>query len=146
MTTILYAQGQPRLELDIQNVKLNMTDEEASGESEIVYTPGDTVQFTILAKNTGTAVMLNPEIVDPIPEGLEYLTNSVTGENCEIFFSIDDGSQYAEWPILVLVDNGQGTQVGQQATPDQVTHIKWVINDQIPAGGEKTLSFQAVVK
>ena len=146
MSTILYAQGQPKLELDIQDVKLNMTAEEASGEAEIVYSPGDTIQYTILVKNTGTANMANPEIVDPIPEGLDYVANSATGENCEIFFSINDGSLYSEWPVMVRIDTGQGTQTRQQATPDQVTHIKWIINDQIPAGGQKTLYFRTVVK
>lgn len=146
LSTILHAQGQPKLELDIQDVKLNMTAEEASGEADVVYSPGDTVEYTIFVKNTGTASVSNPEIVDPIPEGLAYVANSATGDNCKIFFSINDGSQYSEWPIMVRIDNGQGTQIGQQARPDQVTHIKWIINDQIPAGTQKSLRFRAVVK
>lgn len=146
ITTILYAQGQPKLELVIQEQKVNMTAEEASGEKDIIYAPRDTIEYKIFAKNTGTAVMVDPEIVDPIPEGLAYVANSATGENCQIFFSINDGFQYSEWPVMILVKSGQGTQVGQRAKPEQITHIKWVVNDRIPAGSERILSFRVVVK
>ena len=47
---------------------------------------------------------------------------------------------------MIRVESGQGTQVGQRAQPEQVTHIKWMVNDRIPAGSEKILSFRVVVK
>ncbi|MFO7890214.1 MAG: DUF11 domain-containing protein [bacterium] len=145
-TTILYAQGQPKLELVIEEQKVNMTAEEASGEKDVIYSPGDTIEYTIYAKNTGTGVMVEPEIMDPIPEGLSYVANSAFGENCQIFFSINDGLQYSEWPIMVQVESDSGAQIAQRARPDQVTHIKWIVNERIPAGSEKILSFRAVVQ
>jgi len=146
ISTILYAQGQPKLELVIEEQKVNLTAEEASGEKDIIYSPGDTIEYTIYAKNTGTGVMVDPEIVDPIPEGLSYVTDSATGENCQIFFSINDGLQYSEWPVMVQMENDSGAQIAQRAEPEQVTHIKWIVNERIPAGSEKILSFRAVVQ
>ena len=146
ISTILYAQGQPKLELVIEEQKVNLTAEEASGEKDIIYSPGDTIEYTIYAKNTGTGVMVDPEIVDPIPEGLSYVTDSASGENCQIFFSINDGLQYSEWPVMVQMENDSGAQIAQRAEPEQVTHIKWIVNERIPAGSEKILSFRAVVQ
>lgn len=146
ISTILYAQGQPRLELIIEEQKVNLTAEEANGEKEVIYSPGDTIEYTIYAKNTGTGVMVEPEIVDPIPEGLTYVENSASGENCQIIFSINDGLKYNEWPVMIQVENESGTQVGQRARPEQITHIKWMVNERIPAGSQKILSFRAVVK
>ena len=145
-TTLLYAQAQPKLELVIEEQKVNLTAEEARGEKEVIYSPGDTIEYTIIAKNTGTGVMVDPEIVDPVPEGLSYVANSASGENCQIFFSINDGFKYNEWPIMIQMESDSGTQLGKQASADQVTHIKWIVNDRIPAGSEKILSFRAVVK
>ena len=146
VTAILYAQGRPNLELDIQERKINLTDAEAGGEADITYTPGDTIEFVILAKNTGDGVMVTPEIVDPVPEGTAYVAGSARGENCQIFFSIDDGFKYTEWPVMIQITNDEGTRVGQTARPDQVTHIKWLVNENIPAGGEKNLVFRVMVR
>ncbi len=146
MTIQLFAQGKPKLELSITERKINMSADEKAGQAEIVYSPGDTIEYTILAKNVGKGLMTKPEIVDPIPEGVAYIANSAKGDNCQIFFSINDGKQYTEWPIMISVTNDQGVQVGKKADADQVTHIKWMINESLPAGGEKELKFRVTVK
>jgi uncharacterized repeat protein (TIGR01451 family) len=146
MAIQLFAQGKPKLEMEISETKINMSATEKTGESDIVYSPGDTIEYTILAKNVGKGLMTKPEIVDPIPQGVVYLANSAKGTNSQIFFSINDGRQYTEWPIMISVTNDQGVQVGKKASADQVTHIKWMINEAIPAGGQKELSFRVTVK
>lgn len=139
------AQAQPKLELEISERKINVTAEE-EGETAVTYSPGDTIEYTILAKNVGNGLMTKPEIVDPIPKGVAYVANSAKGKNCQIFFSINDGKLYTEWPIMIPETNDQGVQVGKQASPDQVTHIKWLVNETIPAGGQKELTFRVKVK
>ena len=146
MTMNLFAQGKPKLELEISEMKINRTAGEKTGQADIVYSPGDTIEYTILAKNVGKGLMTKPEIVDPIPQGVAYIANSAKGKNCQIFFSINDGQLYTEWPIMIPVTNDQGVQVGKQANAAQVTHIKWMINETIPAGGQKELSFRVTVK
>lgn len=136
------AQGQPKLEIEIRDNKINMTQQETSG-GDIAYSPGDTLEYVILAKNTGDGVMTNPEIVDPVPQGVDYIAESATGENCRILFSANGGMRYSEWPVTLPSPQGEGTR---QARPDEITHIKWEIREAIPAGGQKTLSFRVIVE
>ena len=145
LTITMAAHGQPKLELEISEKKIGPSTK-ANEESGITYSPGDTIEYTIRAKNVGNSLMTRPEIVDPIPSGTSYVANSAAGTNCQIFFSINNGELYTEWPIMIPQTNDQGTQVGKEAGPDQVTHIKWLINETIPAGGEKELTFKVMVK
>jgi uncharacterized repeat protein (TIGR01451 family) len=141
----LLAQGQPRLEIEIQEQKINLTRQEKNG-AEIVYTPGDTIEYTVIAKNTGDAVMLEPTIVDPVPEGVEYIVGSAGGENCRIVFSVDKGLQFSTWPVMISATTPNGTKVEREARNEEVTHIKWLIRENIPAGGQKKMSFQVRVQ
>jgi len=143
MTTVLAAQGKPKLELVIKMQKINMTAAEAAGTVKTTHTPGDTLAYFIHAKNIGTGIMVNPEIIDPVPAGVVYVVDSAIGKNCEIMFSIDGGLKYSDWPVLIQNKN---STVKQQAHPEMVTHLKWIIHDKIQAGKEKILSFKVVVK
>lgn len=146
ISATLLAQGQPRLEIDIQEAKLNMTPAEAAGDTPVSYAPGDTILYTIYAKNTGDGAMTEAEVVDPIPENVEYVTDSATGENCRIIFSVNDGLQYSVWPVMVTATDANGAPIRREATKEQVTHIKWLIQEPIPAGGQKILTFKVAVK
>ncbi|NQT24568.1 DUF11 domain-containing protein [candidate division KSB1 bacterium] len=138
----LYAQGQPKLEIEIQDRKVNMTAEETSG-ADVVYAPSDTIEYVILAKNTGDGVMTDPEIVDPIPQGVQYIAESAAGENCRILFSVNQGIRYSEWPVRLPAS---GDQNARDTRPGEITHIKWMIRESIPADSQKTLSFKVVVE
>lgn len=141
----LWAQGSPRLEIEIQEQKVNLTAAEKTG-ADITYAPGDTIAYTVIAKNTGDGVMVDPSIVDPIPEGVSYVVDSAKGENCRIVFSVNGGMQYSVWPVMVTATTEGGTRVERPAETEDVTHIKWLVRENIPAGGEKRLSFQVVVQ
>jgi uncharacterized repeat protein (TIGR01451 family) len=140
------AQGQPKLQLDISEKKLNMTAEEKSGKAAVSYAPGDTIEYKILAKNAGTGVMAQPEVVDPVPEGVRYVIDSARGENCRIVFSVNKGMAYAVWPVMVSATNANGVKIERPARNEEVTHIKWVIKDKLAPGSQKELTFRAVVE
>jgi uncharacterized repeat protein (TIGR01451 family) len=142
----LFAQGKPELKLDISERKVNMSPDERSGKAKIVYSPGDTVEYKILAKNVGTGVMVQPEIVDPIPEGVKYVIDSAKGQNCRIVFSINRGMAYSVWPVMVTATNANGVKIERPARMDEVTHIKWIVKEKLPAGRQKELSFRVVVE
>ncbi|MBN1779737.1 DUF11 domain-containing protein [bacterium] len=142
---MLTAQAQPKLEITIQEKKINLTEAEKTGAS-IVYAPGDTIQYTVIAKNTGDAVMVKPVVVDPVPAGTAYIVDSAAGQNCRIVFSVNKGLQYAVWPVMVTASTAGGAKLEREATQEEVTHIKWLVQENIPAGGEKVMSFQVVVK
>jgi uncharacterized repeat protein (TIGR01451 family) len=142
----LFAQGKPQLKLDISERKVNMTSDEKSGKAKIVYAPGDTIEYAIHAKNVGAGVMVKPEIVDPVPEGLKYVIDSARGENCRIIFSVNKGMAYSVWPVMITATNANGVKIDRPARMDEVTHIKWILKDNIPAGGQKDLIFRVVVE
>ena len=141
----LLAQGQPKLEIEIQDQKINLTKHEKNG-AEIEYAPGDTIEYTVIAKNTGDAVMVEPAIVDPIPEGVEYIVGSARGENCRIVFSVDKGLLFSAWPVMISATTPNGTRIEREARDEEVTHIKWLIRENIPPGGQKKMSFQVRVQ
>jgi uncharacterized repeat protein (TIGR01451 family) len=142
----LQGQGKPQLKLDISEKKINMTADEKGGGAKIVYSPGDTIEYRILARNTGTGVMVQPEIVDPVPEGVKYVIGSARGENCRMVFSVNKGMAYSVWPVMVTATNANGVKIERPARTEEVTHIKWIVKDKLAPGGKKELSFRVVVE
>jgi uncharacterized repeat protein (TIGR01451 family) len=140
------AQGQPKLRLDMSERKVNMTADEKSGKTPVSYAPGDTVEYAILAENAGTGIMTQPEVVDPVPEGVRYIVDSARGENCRIVYSVNKGMAYSVWPVMVTATNANGVKIERPARNEEVTHIKWVLKDALAPGGRKNLSFRAVVE
>ncbi len=141
-----FAQGKPKLQLDVSERKINMTADEISGKTPVSYAPGDTIEYVILAGNAGTGVMTQPEVVDPVPEGVRYIVDSARGDNCRIVFSVNKGMVYSVWPVMVTATNVNGVKIERPARNEEVTHIKWILKDTLAPGGRKTLSFRAVVE
>ncbi|MBN2415137.1 DUF11 domain-containing protein [bacterium] len=143
---VLSAQGTPNLVIDIQEEKVNMTQAEIDGNVPVAYAPGDTIRYTIFAKNTGDGPMVDATVVDPVPENVIYVIDSATGEDARILFSVNGGMRYSVWPVMVTATTANGTPVQREAGEEQVTHIKWLIEAPIPAGEQKVLTFKVVVK
>lgn len=144
-TSFAMAQGTPKLDITIADEKVNLTKAEKAPGASITYLPGDTLRYIVTASNIGDGLMTNPEIVDPIPAGVTYVADSATGENTTITFSINQGSTYMDWPPTYTVRNSKGILVKRKATPDMVTHIKWVIEKNLNPGEAMTLDFLVVV-
>ena len=141
----VFAQGTPKLEINIAEEKLNRKPSEMIQGASVVYSPGDTLRYEITAKNSGTGLMTSPEIVDPIPAGVTYVAESAGGQNAIITYSINQGEAYVEWPPYYTVRNARGILVKRVATPEMVTHIKWNITKNIDPGSEHVLDFLVVV-
>lgn len=90
--------------------------------------PGDELTYTTACTNTGHAVATSLELIDPIPEGTEYLLGSSTGSpGVQISFRHIIGEPYDM--------NEQSPTVG----------LKWLIGALDP-GQSVTLSFRVIVK
>ncbi len=139
------AMGQPKLDIRIDDQKVNITVEESLTPAVVSYHPGDTLRYVITASNIGDGLMTDPAIVDPIPEGVTYIPNTAVGENAEVSFSINQGNTYMPWPPYYTVRNSKGILIKRKATADMISHIKWdIVNDLKPA--EKSdLEFLVVV-
>ena len=102
--------------------------------------PGDTIVYTIGAKNVSQEAAENVVITDPIPEHMIYVPGSATDEGTKLLFSIDggDGFDVAE---RLQVTEADGTT--RPAKADDYTHIRWVFDEPLLVASEKSVQFAA---
>ncbi len=138
---IAFAQGTPKLEINIAEQKMNLSAAEMAEDAVINYIPGDTVKYTLTASNVGDGLMNDAEIVDPIPAGVTYVANSASGTNTDITFSMNQGNTYMSWPPYYTVRNSKGILVKRKATPEMISHIKWNVLKDINPGESTSMEF-----
>ena len=108
--------------------------------------PGKKLIFTLNYENKGNEKAVNVKIDNPIPKGTAYVVGSGIGKDSKMLFSIDGGKTYKAPSLLkYTVTLTDGKKVKKQASPDQYTNVRWVINE-IPPGGGGKVGFQVKVK
>jgi len=146
ITSQVLAQETPRLELNVAETKVNLTPAERSGQTKIVYKPGDTIHYTITAQNVGNGIMTTPVVTDPIPAGVVYVPLSAKGQDAVITYSINGGITYQNWPPTYKMKDNKGKEVVKNATPEMVTHIRWELQKPLAPQEKKLLEFDVKVK
>ena len=138
------AQAQGHLDVRTTVQKEEFVINEA-GESETrlvpaeVVVPGESVIHTITFRNVSDEPADNVVITNPIAEDLMYLEGSAFGPGMNIEFSVDGGATFAAATDLEVNDAG----VSRPATPDDFTHIRWVIENEIAPGAQGIAQFRA---
>ena len=108
--------------------------------------PGQNLIFTLNYENKGNEKAVNVKIDNPIPKGTAYVIGSGIGKNSKMLFSIDGGKTYKAPSLLkYTVTLNDGKKIEKQASPDQYTNVRWVINE-IPPGKSGKVGFQVKVK
>ncbi len=143
--SVAMGQGSPKLDIKIEDAKVNLTTLERDDNSNIRYQPGDTLRYSITASNVGDGLMTSAEIVDPIPAGVTYVAESAKGVDTEISFSINQGSTYMPWPPYYTVRNSKGILIKRTASTDLISHIKWALTDDLKPQEYSSLEFLVVV-
>jgi len=105
--------------------------------------PGEEVLFTVTYTNVGDEAAEDVVIVNPVPEHMFYVSDSATGENTSITFSVDGGETFAA-PQDLLITDALGEE--RPAAAKDFSHIRWVIESDVTAGGSGTVHFAAVVE
>ena len=107
---------------------------------------GQTIIFTLNYKKKGNEKALNIKIDNPIPKDTTFVVGSGIGKNSKMLFSIDGGKTYGSPSLLKYeVTLTGGKKVKKQASPDQYTNVRWVINEILPGKSGK-VGFQVKVK
>ena len=107
---------------------------------------GQVLIYTLKYSNKGDEAATNVVVDNPIPGETVYEVGSVTGAGSEITFSIDGGKGYKKPSLLTYEIKGStGVPVRKQASPEQYTHVRWIIAT-VPAGGSGELSYRVRVK
>ena len=109
--------------------------------------PKDVIEYRLTYRNNGSDPVQNIFITDPIPWGTEYVNKSATDPaKGAVAFSVDGGKSYKSWPITIVRKNKDGEEKKITATPDMVTHIRWMITDTFKPESKITVSYRTTVK
>jgi uncharacterized repeat protein (TIGR01451 family) len=104
---------------------------ETAGSAPRVYT----VRFT----NTTEQPIDGVRVTSAIPDDVHYVANSATGPGMTVLFSVDGGRTFGAAAELFMVD---GAEL-QRAEPRDYTHIRWVLDAPLDAGGTGFARFRA---
>jgi uncharacterized repeat protein (TIGR01451 family) len=144
------AWAKPRMVVSITTAKEVRETKNGITTTKLVTTTsaasGEILHYTLTYLNKGDEEATNAVVVDPIPAGTVYVTNSATGKDAEIEFSADGGKTFAH-PVKVSHEYrlSSGKVEKRIATPDDYTHIRWTIRS-VPAGAGGTAGFRVKVK
>ena len=147
MTAHAIAQQQWHLNVTTVVQKEEITINEA-GEADTrlvaaeIVIPGDRVVYTITFQNISEDAAENVVITNPIDDSLIYVDGSAFGPGTEIQFSVDGGESFAPREALTVDDNGEV----RSAEAKDVTHIRWVMQQDLAIGAQGMARFSAVLK
>ena len=105
--------------------------------------PGEELLFTVTYTNTGDQPAENITITNPVPEHMDYVVRSATGDNASVSFSVDGGESFGVEQDLSITD-AQGTQ--RPAAADDYTHVRWIVGSNVAPGASGTVQFTAIVE
>ena len=142
-----FGQG-PNLTGEMEAYKIihDENDREIAVPAENVY-PHDTVEYTLKYRNSGNAAASGVNLVGPVPAGTVYLDQTATDiEGLDPLFSIDGGNTYQEYPVTYVVIDENGKEEERTATPDMVTHVKWMMGGTFDVGRQVSVSYRVQVQ
>ena len=144
--TALPAMSQEEGHLNVQTVvqkeEVSVSD---SGETETrlvpaaTVVPGDDVVYTITFTNTSDESAENIVITNPLAGELTYVSGSAFGPGTIIEFSADGGNTYGDANELTVTEGGEE----RPARPEDFTHIRWVMQNDLQAGAQGLARFRA---
>jgi uncharacterized repeat protein (TIGR01451 family) len=145
LQAVAQEQGHLNVTTTVQKQEVTVND---SGEAETrlvaadSVVPGESVVYTITFQNISDEPAANVVITNPISEDLTYVDGSAFGPGTVIQFSTDGGQNFAAVDELTVVEDG----VSRPAGPDDFTHIRWVMQNELAVGAQGTARFTAVLK
>ncbi len=145
LQAVAQEQGHLNVTTTVQKQEVTVND---AGEAETrlvaadSVVPGESVVYTITFQNISDEPAANVVITNPISEDLTYVDGSAFGPGTVIQFSTDGGQSFAAEDGLTVVEDG----VSRPAGPDDFTHIRWVMQNELAVGAQGTARFTAVLK
>ena len=139
----------PRIEIAVNDELILKPDEirpvQRDSSGNLITRPGEIIQYTLTATNIGLQPAHDVEIVDPIPEGTEYVLESARGEGMIISCSIDGGRLYQSPPVVHDFQRPDGVIEKRAAPASAYTHVKWLVPRPILPGAQVTAFLQVRV-
>jgi uncharacterized repeat protein (TIGR01451 family) len=105
--------------------------------------PGDELVLTVTFQNVTAQALDGVRITQPIPPNLRYVDGSAIGPGSEVLYSVDGGASYGQ-PNELKVVAADGAR--RAATPDDYTHVRWLLKAPLEAGARGFARFRAIVR
>ncbi len=144
MAAPLAAQASNQVALD-SNVFVERQEIDANGKSRVtleepkLVVPGDNLVFVLKYQNKGSKAATNFVVTNPLPSAIRFQGSSDAAARV----SVDGGRS---WGTLADLSVREKDGSVRSARMDDVTHVRWVIAQPIPAGGAGKLMFRGIVK
>jgi uncharacterized repeat protein (TIGR01451 family) len=105
--------------------------------------PGEEIFFTVTYRNSGDEPAENITVTNPVPNNMDYVNGSASGDNTTIIFSVVGGNNF-DTPQNLTVTDTEGSQ--KPASAVDYTHIRWTVEGDIAPDASGTVQFSAVVE
>lgn len=133
-------------EMEAHKIVHDENDREIAVPAESVY-PHDMVEYTLKYRNSGNAAASGVNLVGPVPAGTVYLDQTATDiDGLHPLFSIDGGTTYHEYPVTYVYMDENGQEVERTATPDMISHVKWVMSGALDIDQAVSVSYRVQVQ
>ncbi|RKQ71143.1 putative repeat protein (TIGR01451 family) [Litorimonas taeanensis] len=104
--------------------------------------PGDLIEYRVEYKNTGKKPIKNLVVSAPIPGSTEFEMNSnATKVNASFEVSADGGASWGTPPLWKETAEGP-----VQVDISEYDLVRWISQDEMPAGGKFTMKYRVTVK
>ena len=104
---------------------------------------GDTVIYTLEARNTAPTSVPRPVVTYAIPEHMTYLPDSAVGPGTEVTYSVDAGRSFDAPENLRIQEPGGQLRA---ATAADYTHIRWQLKNALKGNSVAFVRFRARMK
>ncbi|MEN8205384.1 MAG: hypothetical protein ABFS24_05145 [Pseudomonadota bacterium] len=129
--------------------EVEVIEPEASGEQTVrrvpatMAVPGKDVIYTLTFENVGSESGKDIIINNPIPEHTVYKTDSASGTDTRISFSVDGGQSFAP-PEQLTVTGADGNT--RTAKASEYTTIRWKYTKPLQPGKKSSVEFRVVLQ
>lgn len=144
LSTSTVAQTQPQVKLS-NDVFVERQIQHPDGTTSLaleqpkLVVPGDNLVFVVKFKNAGTQLAENFTVTNPVPKAVAFNGTADGGETV----SVDGGTSWGPLATLRITDADGSVRPARVA---DVTHIKWNLNQSLPAGSEGKVIFRGIVR
>ncbi len=114
-------------------------------DKSTVVNPGEILDWTINAENSGNAPALQYKTVGHIPRGTEFVAGSAKADGAKTVFSIDGGKSYSPQP-MIEEKQADGSVKRVPAPTSMYTEVRYEWADPLAQGGKLSASYKVRVK
>ena len=90
---------------------------------------GEEIYYTIRVRNAGKEPVTDVVVTKRMPFGVDYVTGSAAGPDCDVELSADNGATYSPG-----------------GKPGEYTHVRWLCQRPLAPGATALLRFRAIFR